>query len=463
MTSPLGSYIYKTQHHYFQWGVYGYFRKSKENFSKEASLMDSLTAQKNKNEERLTILKNSVDKKTLSKLETRIRALAKKENFSQKEKERKIKINQLQLLIENFLISQNKNKKDFSLGDLSSLKDDDFKRIQQLRKNILNNIKTINSKNQNSMINSRTLSALNKNIEEFSNILKITNFKLGKFSISNIDKNQLNAVEELIKNATLSNICETATWGPFGEQITAAIDDSAYEVAQKELQKAINSVQDKIKGANISSFSITENQIPKEIATLMEDGDALYRVYSTQDKVDVSIKIKEKPVDISVKTYTSTKNNKIYASLQEVNLIYSLLSTEGSFGKHWLNLHSLGLHNFMHPINEEFEKQIKYEALASGNLLKQAGGIGPNSANVFVAIDVQNGQVFVKDAYTLLTQNKENFFISPELNSISFLQYNSLSATWQHRVAKILSEVRKTKLKVSLKVNFSTENKNLTS
>ena len=458
MTSPLGSYIYKTQHHYFQWGVYGYFRKDKENFSKEASLMDSLTAQKNKNEERLTILKNSVDKKTLSKLERRISTLATKENFDQKEKERKIKINQLQLLIENFLISQNKNKKNFSLEDLSSLDDNAFKRIQQLRKNIINNIKTINSKSQNSMINSRTLSALNKNIEEFFNILKITNLQLGKFSIPNIDKNQLNAVEELIQNATLSNICETATWGPFGEQMTAAIDDSAYEVAQKELQKAINSVQGKIKGASTSPFSITENQIPKEIATLMEDGDAIYRVYSTQDKVDVSIKIKEKPVDISVKTYTA-KNNKIYAGLQDVNLIYSLLSTEESFGKHWLNLHSLGLHKFMHPINEEFEKQIKYEALASGNLLKQAGGIGPNSANVFIAIDVQEGKVFVKDAYTLLTQNKENFFISPELNSISFLQYNTLSVTWQHRVAKILSKVRKPKLRASLKVNFSKENK----
>ena len=114
MTSPLGSYIYKTQQHYFQWGVYGYVRKDKENFSKEASLMDSLTAQRNKNEERLAILKNSVDKETLSELEKRISKLATKENFGQKEKERKIKINQLKLLIEKFLISQ--NKKDFSLG-----------------------------------------------------------------------------------------------------------------------------------------------------------------------------------------------------------------------------------------------------------------------------------------------------------------------------------------------------------
>jgi len=44
---------------------------------------------------------------------------------------------------------------------------------------------------------------------------------------------------------------------------------------------------------------------------------------------------------------------------------------------------------------------MKYEALVHGNMLKQ----NVTESNVFVAIDVIQGRVYVKTAYNILTDN----------------------------------------------------------
>lgn len=137
----------------------------------------------------------------------------------------------------------------------------------------------------------------------------------------------------------------------------------------------------------------------------------LYQIKGSQDKIDASIIINGMPVDASAKAYT-TYGNTINPHLQDVNLLTALAATAGQFGNHWLNMHALNLPS--DSADEEFTKQIQYEALVAGNLLKKGAGI----ADTFVAIDATKGRVVTKTTKEMLENGSDFFTISPNPKDI---------------------------------------------
>ena len=141
--------------------------------------------------------------------------------------------------------------------------------------------------------------------------------------------------------------------------------------------------------------------------------------------------------------------------LQDVGLLYQLAVTAGDFGNHWLNLHcqQVMTHHFENLLNDELEEQIKYEALVSGNLLKQ----GTLKANTFVAMDATKGKVIALSAKDILKGRMGNtgviFNLNPKIENIVF--DNKWADTWESRIANVIAQVHQTKIKVSLRVNVN--------
>lgn len=77
-------------------------------------------------------------------------------------------------------------------------------------------------------------------------------------------------------------------------------------------------------------------------------------------------------------------------------------------------MHALGINN--NKADDEFTKQIQYEALASGNLLKK----GAKVADSFVSIDATKGRVLVQTTKDILKKGTDSFIIKPELRDITF-------------------------------------------
>lgn len=77
-------------------------------------------------------------------------------------------------------------------------------------------------------------------------------------------------------------------------------------------------------------------------------------------------------------------------------------------------MHALGIDSS--KADEEFNKQIQYEALAAGNLLKK----GAKIADSFVSIDATKGRVLVQTTKDILKKGTDSFIIKPELKDITF-------------------------------------------
>lgn len=84
-------------------------------------------------------------------------------------------------------------------------------------------------------------------------------------------------------------------------------------------------------------------------------------------------------------------------------------------------------------------------------------GASASLANVFIAIDAQNGSVITKTSYDILTKSDEisNFIIKPLVSSINLSSANVFAEdSYETRVANILNALRRYKIAVNYKLNF---------
>ena len=141
--------------------------------------------------------------------------------------------------------------------------------------------------------------------------------------------------------------------------------------------------------------------------------------------------------------------------------------TNINFSKHWLTLH----YAMNTPIkkddlakkdyDDELTKQILYEALVSGNLLKQASSNNlSKTANYIIILDSKTGKVIIKSTYSLLKEafnNSNNgwspFTIKPNIYSIKFDKIEKKSDI--DIPLYLIKETQQRKILVSLKQDIS--------
>ena len=130
--------------------------------------------------------------------------------------------------------------------------------------------------------------------------------------------------------------------------------------------------------------------------------------------------------------------------MQDVSLLSTLVATQLQFANHWISLHSYGTSN--DSMDEALSEQIMYEALSSGNLLKQDASV----ADTFVAIDTINGRIYAQSAYDILTNGKKNFTLNPTINSI-VIDSNKTVNSIEQRIANIIMSIHQIKISVRYK------------
>lgn len=454
--SAIGDYIHLHAANYL---AYGTFRRGQG----ENSWVDSYNAQMQINKSRIDAL--AAHNKEINEELVRLKEIIKDESLStenagRQELERKWQqdANRAVQECQSYIINQMPNtiisKSAIKKNIQESSDQTDYKNLMkavQVRNNIYKKIDQIN-KNDNAIPQSTITQLLNL-FDEFFALLGMKSFRnVYKGSLSN--KNTLNQLYNMLRNMQINKF-QLATYnGELGEYIIA----SCGNIALKEAGQAINnSLTSLIKGDEKSSFSLDESLLPKKIQeelVRISDGQYnLYRIQNTQNKVDVEIQFNDMNLGISVKNYKRRRKSK-GAHLQDVNLIYQLAAAADNFGNHWLNIHSLDIEPGRNQMDDALTQSIRYEALVSGNLMK---GASVSLANVFIAIDAQNGSVITKTSYDILTKSGEvsNFIIKPLVSSINLSSANVfVEESYEARIANILNALRKYKIAVNYKLNF---------
>jgi PBP1b-binding outer membrane lipoprotein LpoB len=332
------------------------------------------------------------------------------------------------------------------------------------RRNLFDNINRFNEDTKKGKIFNvaQRLKTIINNFNSFFSNLGISTTDGSQFSDSfkiSSDLNSLAALKTFVQSIQLGEANKATLNGVFGEILVNMADDEIKILVEQGLHDTLEDALEKRlkKGMERSSFSIDKDMFsPSVQQQLYEDtGLNIYQIRRSQDKVDGSIIINDQKIEASVKAY-STRGNIATPHLQDINLLYSLLSTEEQFANHWLNLHmatsdmSGKYGRITDKMDTELKKHMAYEALSTGNLLKK----GASQANVFVAIDVTKGKVYVEKISKML-QSLENFVFSPNISNIKF-DNDSQAESWEARISKIIQQVRLTKIMVRYKVNFAT-------
>lgn len=454
--SAIGDYIHLHAANYL---TYGTFRRGQG----ENSWVDSYNAQMQINKSRIDALTaNSAEiNNTLDRLKEIIKDESlNTENAGRQQLEKKWQQDASQAIQEcqNYIINQMSNTIISKSAVRKNIKESsdqtDYKNLMkavQVRNNIYKKIEQIN-KNDNAIPQSTITQLLNL-FDEFFALLGMKSFRnVYKGSLSN--RNTLNQLYSMLRNVQISKFQLATFNGELGEYIIA----SCGNIALKEAGQAINdSLTSLIKGDEKSSFSLDESLLPKKIQeelVKISDGQYnLYRIQNTQNKVDVEIQFNDMNLGISVKNYKRRRKSK-GAHLQDVNLIYQLAAAADNFGNHWLNIHSLDIESGRNQMDDALTQSVRYEALVSGNLMK---GASASLANVFIAIDAQNGSVITKTSYDILTKSDEisNFIIKPLVSSINLSSANVfVEESYEARIANILNALRRYKIAVNYKLNF---------
>lgn len=454
--SAIGDYIHLHAANYL---TYGTFRRGQG----KNSWVDSYNAQMQINKSRIDALaaNNAEINSTLDRLKEIIKDESlNPENAGRQQLEKKWQedANQAVQECQNYIINQMSNtiisKSAIKKNIKESSDQTDYKNLMkavQVRNNIYKKIEQIN-KNDNAIPQSTITQLLNL-FDEFFALLGMKSFRnVYKGSLSN--RNTLNQLYSMLRNMQISKFQLATFNGELGEYIIA----SCGNIALKEAGQAINdSLTSLIKGDEKSSFSLDESLLPKKIQeelVRISDGQYnLYRIQNTQNKVDVEIQFNDMNLGISVKNYKRRRKSK-GAHLQDISLIYQLAAAAESFGNHWLNIHSLDIEPGRNQMDDALTQSIRYEALVSGNLMK---GASASLANVFIALDAQNGSVITKTSYDILTQPGEisNFIIKPLISSINLSNANIfVEESYEARIANILNALRRYKIAVNYKLNF---------
>lgn len=245
------------------------------------------------------------------------------------------------------------------------------------------------------------------------------------------------------------NATKQALVGTFGEHYAAIADDYLYNFAQGAF---IDVLSEKVVGNHFSNWQVYSQELSKAAQSYMtrDQLSNIFKVNSTQDKVDIEITVNGQAVYGSVKNYYDASKVTLQADVPLMaTLVY--LENREHFGTHWLNMHAgrvlRGNKSDRTRADEILEKEIGYEALVSGNPLKE----NQNQANVFIQLDRANGQVKVWSTKDLLLNQFHRLKMSPSISEI--LLPNPYSDTDAYaRIAAVLMAVREIELSVSLSV-----------
>lgn len=240
--------------------------------------------------------------------------------------------------------------------------------------------------------------------------------------------------------------------GAMGEGIITLCDDTVQGMAKEEIE---NHLRQAVQGNQQTSFTVNPSQVHGNLKTIgmtTPEGSSMH-VAQSKDKVDVHIKVNGQDVFANVKHYWDPSSINLQ---EESRLMYSLiyLETLDKIGTHWLNIHAAGTHNSASPmtsgpaadLNEILKYELAYEALVSGNPLKQ----GSSSANVFTFLNRATGQVYIKSARDMLLEDFERFVFDKDLDTMHF--DNQKAETADKRIENLLQQIHKVTFKVSFKI-----------
>lgn len=452
--SAIGQYIHLRKENYQRYGT------ARVGEAPEPLLV-SYKAQRAANLARLENLRNKVNDDVLEELKARV-----ERNYNESKQAREIAENRVNFNqgITDFqnnlvakLVSEIPNRFGESMDINISLNQSNMEidkeasvNIAEARKHRDNALSAIKTANDNFLkgkpIQSRTINAIIDDTDKFFKALGMIKGKdilTPKKGWENYDT--FSALDGILKLVPLYEMNQSGLSGVFGEVLVNMASDRAKALGEKKLYEELKAEVERSlsTGEMRSSFSINESMITPDVQRIFkqETGLNLYQIRSSQNKVDASIIVKDTPIEASVKAYTPSGNT-IYAHLQDVSLLTSLLGTQLQFANHWISLHSYGEPD--PGMDELLTEQIMYEALSSGNILKQDASI----ADTFVAIDTVNGRVYVKSAFDILDKDKNRFILNPTINNI-VIKSNKFANTWEQRIANIVMSVHQIKIKVT--------------
>ena len=439
MTSALGNYIHKNVQNYIKYGTAKTGELSCE------SLITSYKAQQIQNNERINALNNTENNSLIEKIGNYIRIETVKSTATRESIYNKDFLQITDDIMLKFLkdcgdYTQNKKAQQIQFqstkGTIQKLIDKQkeiYKQIEEINKNPLNSQKSLNK--------------LLKNFEKFKELAlydkQLYNTQMNTI-ITNKNMSTTDQIKQIMKQIVIKEIDDTTLKGAFGEHLFSTIANKI----TKSKDDALKELTAEVVGEQTSSFQVTTRQVPENFSLRLNN---FYQSHSSQNKIDVSITVNDNTkLGASIKTYTS-KGNTIRAHLQDINLLYNLLATASQFGNHWINLHSLGRINSnilgvkRKDVDLELKKQIIYEALTSGNLLKEKA----STANTFVAIDIKTGRVYYNSTYNILNNMINKFNISPKIETLNFRKTNQGNyKDANQRISALLAEIHQTKLKV---------------
>ena len=439
MTSALGNYIHKNVQNYIKYGTAKTGELSCE------SLITSYKAQQIQNNERINALNNTENNSLIEKIGNYIRIETVKSTATRESIYNKDFLQITDDIMLKFLkdcgdYTQNKKAQQIQFqstkGTIQKLIDKQkeiYKQIEEINKNPLNSQKSLNK--------------LLKNFEKFKELAlydkQLYNTQMNTI-ITNKNMSTTDQIKQIMKQIVIKEIDDATLKGAFGEHLFSTIANKI----TKSKDDALKELTAEVVGEQTSSFQVTTRQVPENFSLRLNN---FYQSHSSQNKIDVSITVNDNTkLGASIKTYTS-KGNTIRAHLQDINLLYNLLATASQFGNHWINLHSLGRINSnilgvkRKDVDLELKKQIIYEALTSGNLLKEKA----SAANIFVAIDIKTGRVYYNSTYNILNNMINKFNISPKIETLNFRKINQGNyKDTNQRISALLAKIHQTKLKV---------------
>lgn len=454
--SVLGDYVHLWYPSYEKYGVNKYKQSGKP------SLESVLIKQRQLNQDRIDSLPE-IDSSILGELKTRVKknipagkdlVLLNEnlvENIEKLIDTFKVFLKENVTAAETLGIKNNINNLDF---DKSKVKVEEAKHARDL---LYSTLKTAEKNFHNGKpIQNSTITAIIKNFNNFFKAMGAAQ-KEGGVSlltpeqIKNIDT--VSAIKLLVQDISFAEAHKSTTEGIVGETVTQICRDRGYNLALETVYKEI---KNDIKGSNVSTFQIIKSQVSsavaKEYSKITKDN--IYKVKSSQNKVDVSITVNKTPLNISVKNYSSSSNNKITVGLQDANFFTSLVTTVDDFANHWLNLHVANRKPF--SINRDVEEalgdHIKYEALVSGNLLKQNVSL----TDTFLAMDSNKGLVYAVSTKDILkgTAKGSSIYFSNKSDFENWRIKNDKESTWARRIAKILVQLRQSLIHVMMNVQL---------
>ena len=268
--------------------------------------------------------------------------------------------------------------------------------------------------------------------------------------------------------AALDNVSINTTWaslvGQWGELLVSSASDEIVDNIESSIEDIIKNV----KGGETSKIIFDPNSLAADLSKYTMEvtgkdkktGESVTRTVNvvdkagnkftlgaSQNKVDATIMVNGVEIDASVKSYalSSEKSDGKVALQKDIDLFSSLLFLNGyikQFGTHWLNMHAATMSvDGKENADLILQQEIAYEALVSGNPLKQ----GASRANTLVVIDTSSGKVYAESTKDLLTNHLERFSMS-DIAGIHLA--NKKADTYEDRIANILIQTRQKRLTV---------------